>query len=208
MLKQFLPKRDIFFTLFQKLVEKNHLGSENLVKLLEDLKNAKHHVQQISIIEKEGDNITRHIFDELHKTFVTPFDREDIHRLATQLDDVLDQINRAARRILLYEMTDLPDEILTLGNLVIQNTQLLNKAVSALEHPSKAKMVIHLCDSVHELEEQADRIISTSMSSLFSLESDFKSFLKMKEIYEGFQTVFKSCKNAAIVVKSIMLEYV
>src|SRR3989338_5472681 len=124
MLKQFLPKRDIFFTLFQKLVEKNHLGSENLV------------------------------------------------------------------------------------NLVIQSTQLLNKAVSALEHPSKAKMVIHLCDSVHELEEQADRIISTSMSSLFSLESDFKSFLKMKEIYEGFQTVFKSCKNAAIVVKSIMLEYV
>lgn len=207
MLQNLLPKKDIFFPLFRQMVDQNHQGAEDFVKLLHDLKDAPRYTMHISQLEKKGDNTARKIFDELHKTFITPFDREDIHRLTRSLDSVLDQLNRAARQIMLYQITKLSSDILTLSSFIVQATQLLKQAVQSIEHLSRADAILLACNKVYEIEEETDDIILTGMSHLFSSESDVKNLLKMKEIYESFQLIFKGCKDAAIVVKSIVLEY-
>ncbi len=207
MFKRFLPKRDVFFPLFRDLAAKNHEGAEVIVQMLSDLEAAAKYARKISALEKKGDEVAREVFDQLHKTFVTPFDRNDIHHLAGGLDEVLDQIHRTARRLVLYQVKNTPEDIIRLGGLLIQATQALQKAVSAIETLSRSEFILQTCQVVNEIEENTDSIILTGMSHLFSVELDFKALLKMKEIYESFQAIFKSCKNTANVVRSIVLEY-
>ena len=207
MLQRFIPRKDVFFTLFAQLAEKSESGAFEFLRLLQNLNTAPAHAKQIASLEKQGDQIARRIFDELHKTFVTPFDRNDIHTLTTDLDDVLDQINRAARRIALYEINVVPADMLIIGNLCTQATNLLKQSISMLEKLTKSKSILQLCDNVDEVQESADKILSAGMSQLFAHETDFKRLLKMKEIYESLQGIFDSCQDVAHVIKGIVLEY-
>lgn len=207
MFKRFLPKRDIFFPLFRELVQHNYHGAELLSKMVNHLDEAAAYAKEIAVVEKQADNIARHLFDELHKTFVTPFDRNDIQRLTGKLDDVLDQINRTARRLVLYQVKDVPRDVAHLSDFVVRITQSLQEAVQIIENLSRAEAILRYCITANELEEQADSLITTGISQLFSEEEDVKQFLKMKEIYESFQAIFSSARDAADAIKNIVLEY-
>lgn len=207
MLKRFLPRKDVFFALFGQLAEKVEVAAQEFNRLLAHLPEAALHAKQISAIEKQGDQVTRRIFDELHKTFVTPYDRIDMSELTSNLDDIIDQINRVARRVALYQVLTIPLEVLMVGQLAVQAAGLLNQSVAMLEKSSKPKQILHLCDNVSELQESADKILSTGMSQLFAHENDFKTLLKMKEIYELIASVFDRYQDVAYTLKGIVLEY-
>ena len=173
MLKRFLPKQEGFFKLFQKTADLLVTATTQFHTMLHNLNTQQHYVDAIASCESEADQITHHTFELLHKTFITPFDRYDIHQLTGGLDDVLDLINRCAQRFPFYQLKKVPDEMIRLAELSMQSTLLLNQAVYRLHSLKQSAEILKYCADIDHLESEAHQIVLAGERHLFLEEKDF-----------------------------------
>lgn len=207
MLKRLLPKQESFFDLFQKAAEKLVLASTEFCNLLKNLPNAQHFVDAIANHEVEADNIAYTNFELLHKTFITPFDRNDIHELTSTLDDIIDLINRIAQRFPFYHLNSVPEEAIQLATLATEATRHLQSAINLLQSINNAPKIFQHCKEIEMLESKAHKVVLAGEKKLFLDENDFKQFFKLKEIYAHTKMVINRCQDVGNIMKGIILEY-
>src|SRR6266545_7984062 len=150
-----IPRDTTFFTMFSEIAENLILGARVLVNLFEHYESTEDKTTEIKRIEHVGDELTHSVLTKLNQTFITPFDREDIHRLASSLDDVLDYVNAAGQRLVLYKIRRAPGPAAELAGLIVRQSEELAKAVSLLE---KNKHVLEHCVEINRLEDEADLV--------------------------------------------------
>jgi predicted phosphate transport protein (TIGR00153 family) len=198
-----LPKETKFFDLFAEMSANLVLGANAITDLLRDFKDTADYVKKIKDIEHRGDEITHAVFVKLNSTFITPFDREDIHTLASSLDDVLDFINAAADRIILYKITAAPSAAHEIAQIIVKQTEALGRAVRNLE---KLKDVLPHCVEVNRLENEADRVSREAIGRLFDTEKDPIALIKIKELLEVLETATDKAEDAANVLETVVLK--
>jgi predicted phosphate transport protein (TIGR00153 family) len=179
------------------------LGATAITNLLREFKDTAEFAKQIKDIEHRGDDITHNILVKLNSTFITPFDREDIHTLASSLDDVLDFINAAADRIVLYKITAAPSAAYELAQILVKQAEALGRGVRNLE---KLKDVLPHCVEVNRLENEADRVSREAIGRLFDTETDPINLIKIKELIEVLETATDKAEDAANVLETVVLK--
>lgn len=207
MLRRFLPQQDNFFTLFQRAADKLHLAATEFSRMLQDLNHQQNYVDAIAKHEEEADQIAYTNFEMLHKTFITPFDRHDIHQLTGTLDDIIDLINRIAQRFPYYNLTEVPEEMIRLSGLSADATDHLKKAIYCLHNLKNAQTIFKLCREIDNIESKAHQAVLAGERKLFMNENDFKQFFKLKEIYAHTKLVINRCQDVGNILKGIILEY-
>jgi predicted phosphate transport protein (TIGR00153 family) len=207
MLKRFLPQQGDFFRLFQKTADILVDSTTQFHSMLHNLKNQQEYVDAISKSEEEADKLAHTSFILLHKTFITPFDRHDIHNLTSHLDDILDLINRCAQRFPYYELKKVPDEMIDLAEISMQASLLLKQAIYRLHSLKKAEEIFSFCEQIDAMESKAHQVVLAGERVLFKDEKDFKQFFKLKEIYAQTKLVINRCQDVGNIIKGIILEY-
>lgn len=205
----FVPKdKKVFFPLFEQ-------ASSNVVAmatvLVEAVNSANSNTReelfkQIDKLENKGDEITHQIYLELGKNFITPFDREDIHSLATAIDDVADYIQGAANRMMLYNVDNINEPIKKLSELILQASVDLEKAVKELRDLKNVRNIADSCIRINSVENQADYVFDRAVGDLFLYEKDAINLIKYKEIYAALETATDMCEDAANVMESILVK--
>ena len=199
-----IPREEAFFELFQQAARNMIEGSRLLKDLMENFTNASEQVKQIKDIEHLGDGITHDIVLKLNKTFITPIDREDIHDLASTLDDILDEVDAIADRFLVFKVSQPTEAAIHLANILYQSTVAVG---SGIERLGKGNMDMKDCAiQVNSLENEADRVSREAISKLFEEEKDPIAVIKWKEIYETFEKGTDSCEDVANVLERIALK--
>lgn len=207
MLKRFLPREEGFFNLFQQIIDRIEMAAIQFRDMLQDLSNQQHHINIIANYEDEADKLAHSTFELLYKTFITPFDRHDIHHLTSGLDDILDHINRCAQQFSLYELKKIPDEIIELSQLNIQASLLLKEAINKLPLKNETDKILNSCAEIAEVEKRANQIILQGEKKLFLHENNFKEFFKLKDIFSQLRETINSFQDVANLIKGIVLEY-
>lgn len=207
MLKRLLPNQDSFFLLFKQAADKLQAASTEFCNMLKNLDNQQHYVDLIAKHEDEADQIAYTNFELLHKTFITPFDRNDIHELTSSLDDIIDLINRIAQRFPFYQLKEIPEEAIQLAQLSAEATYHLKQSIYSLDSLRNADAIFKHCDEIDIAESKAHKVVLAGERKLFMDEQDFKHFFKLKEIYAHTKLVINRCQDVANIVKGIILEY-
>jgi uncharacterized protein len=208
-LKIFLPKDRIFFQLFESV-------AQELVKMGEKLKEVVNEpdfdrrgslIQEIEDMEHVNDELTHNIFTELGKNFITPFDREDIHYLASALDDIADYIYASAKKINFYRVNPNDTGIVKMADLIAVGCVQVHKAVTELRNMKNMRNITDALVAINSVENQADDIFDMSIERLFATEPDAKEVIKKREIYQVMEIVTDKCEDAANVIESIIVKY-
>jgi predicted phosphate transport protein (TIGR00153 family) len=202
-LQRFMPHDGDFFVLFQKQAENIVVGAQAFVSMLEHYTGVPEQVQRIKAIEHNGDEITHQIFRKLNQTFITPFDREDIHELCSTMDDVIDLIDAASSRFVLYRVNEVRHGTLELCKVLAAATVELKDAIYAMESPDKA---LHRVIEINRLENESDRICRTLIAQLFEEEKNPVEIIKWKEIFEVIETAVDKCEDVSNVIESVILK--
>jgi uncharacterized protein len=205
----FVPKNKIFFTLFENLTETTLTMSEAFVTCINETDLAKRLelIKQIADWEHVNDEYTHQIFLELGRNFITPLDREDIHALATSIDDISDYINGAARLLNTYNITNLPSSANDLASCIYRGVKELKVAVSDLRNLKNVRQIADSCIKINSIENEADYIFEKAMSDLFENEKDVVTILKLKDLYNEMELSTDKCEDAANVIESIIIKY-
>jgi len=198
-----IPRETKFFDMFAEMA-RNLIGGARLMKsLLEDYRDVPAQVARLKDIEHRGDDLTHALLTKLNSTFITPFDREDIHRLASSLDDVLDLLNAAGDRMVVYKIAGVPAETAKLADIILLQSLELEKAVSGLE---KQQHVLEHCVEINRLENEADRITRDAVGHLFDNEKDPIQLIKIKELFETLELATDKAEDAANVLEAVILK--
>jgi uncharacterized protein len=198
-----IPRERKFFRMFSDVSENLTEGARLLHDILKNPDDLTTRIGRLQEIEHRGDEMTHDIIRMLNQTFITPFDREDIHRLSSSLDDVLDFVNAAAVRMTLYRVTVPPPAAADLAALIVKQSEELSLAVSLLE--SNQKVLDH-CVEVNRLENEADRVSRRAIAELFEHERDPIQLIKIKELYEVLETATDKAEDAANVLEAVVLK--
>src|SRR6202521_1309851 len=203
LLQRFLPREEGFVDLFRKQAENIHSGAKALLQMLEHFTGVPEQVQIIKAIEHEGDEITHSIFRKLNQTFITPFDREDIHELCSQLDDVIDLIDAAGSRFVLYRVDAVRPGTWELVKILLSAPVEVSAAINAIETPEKA---LKHCIEINRYENDSDRLCRTLIAQLFDEEKDSVQIIKWKEIFEVIETAVDKCEDVANVIEGVIIK--
>lgn len=209
-LKFFQPKDRIFFNLFESVVDTVDIMAKKLkaLTLEPDFSSRASLIAQIEDLEHENDNHTHQIFQELGRNFITPFDREDIHYLATSLDDIADYINASAKKINFYKVDPTKEQgIQKLAECIELGAESIKIAVKELRNMKQVAAITNAIVKTNSLENQADDIYDLSIERLFETESDAKEVIKKKEIYQVLESATDKCEDAANVIETILIKY-
>lgn len=201
-----VPREERFFELFDAAAANLVRGAQLLAELVEHPDRAKELRRQIEEAEHEGDIITHEIADRLNRTFVTPFDHEDIHNLAGRLDDVLDNIEATADRMFLYETGTPAPEMLALVQVLAEAAAMVQKAIHGLSDMRNARRVLDYCIEIHRLENVADEDSRQALANLFR-GADAIHALKWKEIYDHVENAVDKCEDVASIVEGIVVKH-
>jgi hypothetical protein len=202
-----MPKEGKFFKLFEESAQNAVDAGLKLNDLLLNWDHVEDKVAVITDLEHKGDNITHEIATELHKTFVTPFDREDITALAQSLDDVLDFIQSAADYMLLYHVEKPTDRAKELAAVIVDITTEVQKAVSQLKKHIDQRQMLKHCVEINRMENVADRIFRSAVSELFKGTTDMLLLIKWREIYEQLEAVTDRCEDVSDVLEGVAVKY-
>jgi len=179
--------------------------SEAVVVMLSDLDNAEHH-KKIHALETEADSLVREIFSELNSTFITPLDREDMQRVASKIDDIIDHMDGIASRLHSYKITTTPPYALDIANELEKATKEVELMTSKLQNIKNPSSMIEHCRKTSAIEHKVDDFYKDAMSELFE-SSDAIQIIKLKDIYESMETASDRCVDVAEVVEDIVLKY-
>lgn len=203
LLNKLLPREHAFFELFTQQAENVHQGATALVELLENYQNVPVQVEKIKRIEHTGDELTHDLLTRLNQTFITPFDREDIHQLSSKVDDVLDLTDAVASRLVTYNVSSVRPGFADLAKILLQSTDEVRKAVAILE---KQDGLLEHCIEINRLENEGDRLSRTMIGQLFDEEKDPVELIKWKELVEVLETAIDKCEDVANVLESVSLK--
>ena len=209
MFGRLMPREGKFFDLFNRHAERIVVGSQELAGLMaefSDVASRRAHIDAIDAAEKDADKITHEAVILLHKTFITPFDRDDIHKLITQMDDILDLIQDVAESAILYDVQRISPEAQQLGELNAMCAERVQAAVRMLDDMANAEAILKVCVEIDRLESDADRVMRSAMSKLFRDETDVRQLIKLKAIYELLEAVSDKCEAVANVIEGVVLE--
>ncbi|MCP1572122.1 putative phosphate transport protein (TIGR00153 family) [Herbaspirillum rubrisubalbicans] len=163
-------------------------------------------VHAIEAVEKEADKVTHNAIELLHKTFITPLDRDDIHQLITRMDDILDLLEDAAQTISLYDIKSITPEAKRLAELCLSCAEKVQAAVGLLSNMDNSRQILSICQEIDRLESDADHVMRAAMSKLFRDEPDVRTLIKLKAIYEILETVTDRCEDVANIIEGIIVE--
>ena len=204
-----MPREGQFFTMFNDHAALVVKGGRELFELLQDYGNVPERsarIGRIEALEHEADRVTRDAVELLHKTFVTPFDRDVIHRLISRMDDILDLIQDTAETLVLYDIQHLTAEAIHLANLVQICCERVQGAVVLLSSMKNAPEILKISQDIDGLESDADRVMRSGVSKLFRDERDDRQLIKLKAIYELLEATTDKCQDVANVIEGVVLE--
>jgi hypothetical protein len=207
--KMFLPKDRVFFTLFENMTEVvGKMATQLQIMVNESDEDKRAEIAAIiENLEHKNDDFTHNVFTELGRNFITPLDREDIHYLATALDDIADYIYASAKKINFYKINPNDIGIHKLAELVLQGSVEIKKAVHGLRDMKNLREMTEAIVKINSIENQADDVFDMSIDSLFNNENDFKEVIKKREIYQVLEIATDKCEDAANVIESIIIKY-
>lgn len=198
-----IPKDTTFFEMFSEMSDNLIAGARAMVDLFTDYRDIDAKIAEVRRIERMGDEMTHAVMTKLNQTFITPFDREDIHELASSLDDVLDFINAAGARILMYRITNPPSAALDLARLILLQSQELQRALSLLRKNSE---ILTHCVEINRLENEADLVSRAAIARLFEEEKDPITLIKTKELLEFLEMATDKAEDVANVLETVVLK--
>ncbi|MFC0252925.1 DUF47 domain-containing protein [Massilia consociata] len=206
MFGRLMPQEGKFFDLFNQHAALCVKGAQEMVGLMTHFDDLETRTHAVESIEKEADKITYTCVDLLHKTFITPLDRDDIHKLITSMDDILDMMEDAAQTVSLYDLHAVTPEAARLAELCLSACMKVQEAVALLHDMGNAHQIVAICEEIDRFESDADHVMRAAMSKLFRDEPDVRNLIKMKAIYEILETVTDRCEDVANIVEGIVVE--
>lgn len=206
MLFKFIPNEMKFFDLFDEQGKNILAAASHFKTMAEAGRFDDAGVQRMRDIEHEGDSLTHETIDTLNRTFITPFDREDIHALTCELDDVTDFIHAVTTRIRLYKLDGRDEHIVQFADVVTQSTAALAKAVGGLRDAKRTRRILDFCIEVNRLENVGDQLREASIANLFETEKDPIAVIKRKEIYESLEALLDKCEDVVNIVEGILVK--
>lgn len=206
MFGRFMPNEGKFFELFVQHAELCVKGAKEMVALMTNFDDLENRVHAIEGLEKQADKVTHDTIELLHKTFITPIDRDDIHQLITRMDDILDLLEDAAQTISLYDIKAITVEARRLAELCLACAEKVKAAVSLLHNMDNSRQILTICAEIDRLESDADHVMRAAMSKLFRDEPDVRNLIKLKAIYEILETVTDRCEDVANIIEGILVE--
>jgi hypothetical protein len=206
MFGRLLPKEGRFYDLFNAHAEQVVRAGRELVALVRDFSNLDAHARLIDEAEHSADRITAEAMRLLHKTFITPIDREQIHQLVTAMDDICDLIQDVTESITLYDIRGITPETTRLADIALRCCERVKDVVALLGQEGHGEAVIKTCEEIDRLESDADREMRAAISRLFREEQDVREVIKMKVIYEQLEAITDRCEDVANLAEGIVLE--
>jgi predicted phosphate transport protein (TIGR00153 family) len=206
MLFKLFPRSFNFFDLFEKQVNCAVSAAKYFKELASQGAISDAALEKMQDIEHEGDDVAHNIIEQLNKTFITPFDREDIHRLAKELDDVIDMFNTIVSRLKVYKVTRIDKNLIEFACVIEQSVNGVSCAVKGLRNMKHCKAVSEACVEINRLENVGDAMRDRMLAKLFESEKDPIEVIKWKEIYQDAETVLDICEDVAHVVDSILVK--
>jgi predicted phosphate transport protein (TIGR00153 family) len=210
MFDRLMPKEGKYFELFNSHAALIVQGGAALTALIDALINdpekAVVQAERIDDIERAADAITHDTLAQLHKSFITPFDRDEIHQLINGMDDILDIIQDVAESMALYDIQRVPADTMGLATVTEKSCVLVGSVVNLLHSMDNAPEILRHCHAIDDLESEADRMLRAAMSKVFREEADVRQVVKLKEMYELLESVTDRCKDVAGTIEAIVLE--
>jgi predicted phosphate transport protein (TIGR00153 family) len=207
MFGRFLPRETSFFDFFEQHAGLTIEGTKEFLSMVTTGANIAAKCRRISDIEHETDTITHRCVEALHKTFITPIDRDQIHRLITRMDDVMDFVEAAAERIELYELTVMTADVRDLADVLHRSAMQVEAAMRGLRQLKDPQATLKLCIDINRLENEADAILRRSVARLFKEEKDPIIVIKWKEVYENLESASDRCEDVANIIEGVILEH-
>lgn len=208
-LKIFTPKDRVFYSLFEEIANTVAKMGDTLKQLVYETEVEKRSalVSQLETMEHINDELTHKVFTELGRNFITPFDREDIHYLASALDDIADYIYAAAKKIKFYRVNPNDNGIQKMAELIELSSDQIKNAVMELRNMKNMRQITDALVKVNSIENQADDIYDMSIDRLFQIETDAREVIKKREIYQALENATDKCEDAGNVIESIIIKY-
>ena len=204
-----MPKDQVFYSLFEEVADNVHTMGKTLKAVVSEVDFGRRE-ELISTLENQehiNDELTHRIYTELGRNFITPFDREDIHYLATALDDICDYIYSSAKKINFYKVNPNDTGIQKMADLIEQGSEQIRNAVRELRDRRNMRKITDALVKVNSIENQADDIFDMSIDKLFDGESDAREVIKKREIYQAMEIATDKCEDATNVIESIIIKY-
>ncbi len=204
----FIPREEKFFGLFEQSAQNMVRAAEELKRIVDIWDNVEERVAVITELEHEGDTITHQIMAQLHRSFITPFDREDIALLANSLDDVTDFIHATADAMLIYKISQPSQRAKELADIIVQAAAEVQRAMPRLrQHRTELKQVLGHSVEINRLENMADRVYRLALAELFDDSTDMAQVIKWREIYQYMESATDRCEDVADVLEGVALKH-
>ena len=203
----FMPRNEKFFDLFEESARNMVKAARGLQELVESWNNIEGRIAEITELEHQGDSITHQIVAQLNRTFVTPFDREDIALLAHTMDDITDFIHAAADAMFIYKIDRPSQRAKELADIIVQGAAEVEKAMPQLRNRAGLKRMPEHCVEMNRLENLADRVYRAAMAELFDGALDITQVIKWREIYEHMESATDRCEDVANVLEGVALKH-
>ena len=207
MLRWLLPRVEDFFDLFERHAALTVEGAKEMRQLVDGDRDIPARAARVKELEHETDVITHTCVERLHKTFITPLDRDDIYRLITRMDDVMDYIESAAVAVMLYDLTEMIAPARALAEILVRATEAVAVAVAGLRNLKRPDAILTACIEVNRLENECDEILRAALADLFRSASDPLLVLKWKEVCEALENATDRCEDVANVIEGVVLEH-
>lgn len=206
MFGRLMPREGKFFDLFNAHAERIVEGARALASMMSTFSDLEGHARRIDEAERAADKITHDAITLLHKTFITPLDRDQMHQLVTNMDDILDLIQDVAESVVLYDLRRSTPEAQQLADISQMCCERVKTAVGLLTNLRQADAIMKCCEEIDRLESDADRVMRAALGKLFRDETDLKQVMKLRVIYELLETITDRCEDVANVIEGIVLE--
>lgn len=203
----FLPKTEKFFDLFEESIRNTVKAAQTLKEMINSWELVAPKIAEITELEHQGDSVAHQIMAQLHRSFITPFDREDIALLAHSMDDITDFIESTADAMLIYKIKHPTQRAKELADVIVMATLEVQKAINLLRHKSNTKAILERCVEINRLENMADIIYRSAIGELFDDSLDITDIIKWREIYEHMETATDRCEDVANVLEGVALKH-
>ena len=206
MFGKFLPRETSFFDFFEQHAALTAEGIKEFMALIEPNANIVAKAKRIKEIEHETDVVTHRCVEALHKTFITPIERDDIYQLITKMDDIIDNVEATSERIVLYDLTVMRPEIKDMASVLMRCIVQIQKALRGLRSMKNAEPILQTCVEINQLENEADALLRVALARIFKEEKDPLTVIKWKEIFEYLESASDRCEDVAQIIEGVVLE--
>ena len=204
---RFIPREEKFYDLFEELINKIEEGGKLFLEMVEKYEYPLPTITKLKELEHEADVITHRTYEKMHKSFLTPLDREDIYALVNKMDSILDMIEASAARMNLYKVKKPTKVIIDQAKILNEAIKKVKLIVYAMRDMKNSKMILDACVEINTLENEGDIVLRTAMVDLFEHEKDAIELIKWKEIFERIEEALDVCEDVSNIIEGIVLKH-